>query len=140
MASVLGPVASRSVLRAHAAAAACSALAMLVSPGCHDARACHPGDWVACRCDGGSRGFAPCNVEAEEFGDCRCDGVPGLEERQPGQEGALYATCEEDADCDSGLCYGFNARGPHCTRTCDDADDCPAPSPGCNGKGVCKIE
>jgi hypothetical protein len=124
------------------AAATVSAVGVaLAAVGCHDAPACHGGDWIACRCDGGRRGFAPCDAEAEAFGDCRCDGVPGMTDPgEDGEAGALYTACEQDADCDSGLCYSFNARGPHCTQACEDADDCPPPSSGCNGKGVCKIE
>lgn len=43
-----------------------------------------------------------------------------------------------DEACASGLCFDFNAKGPHCTHGCDVDDDCEAPSPGCSGMGVCK--
>ena len=48
------------------------------------------------------------------------------------------ATCAANEECDSGLCFEFNAKGPHCTTTCELDLECEAPSPGCNGKGVCK--
>lgn len=45
-------------------------------------------------------------------------------------------------DCADGLvCFDFNAKGPHCTKTCMGAADCPSPpSSGCNGMGYCKID
>jgi hypothetical protein len=42
-------------------------------------------------------------------------------------------------DADNGeFCFGFNAKGPHCTHQCDTPQECDAPSPGCNNMGVCK--
>jgi hypothetical protein len=109
---------------------------------CHDQPICHAGDWTECRCEDGRAGYAPCDAadgEGEGYGACRCDGTPGLEEGSGGgAAGALYTPCEIDADCDSGLCFPFNSRGPHCTLACDDGTECPAPSSGCNDKGVCK--
>ena len=46
--------------------------------------------------------------------------------------------CEEDAACETGLCYEFPAKGPHCTHGCETSQDCPPPSPGCNMMGLCK--
>ena len=43
-----------------------------------------------------------------------------------------------DEQCDTGLCFDFNTKGPHCTHACAVDTDCAAPSPGCNGMGVCK--
>jgi hypothetical protein len=37
------------------------------------------------------------------------------------------------------LCFGFNMKGAHCTHPCVMDTDCGDPSPGCNGKGVCKV-
>ncbi|MBP9087878.1 MAG: hypothetical protein KBG15_17285 [Kofleriaceae bacterium] len=36
-------------------------------------------------------------------------------------------------------CYDFNSKGPHCSKTCSVATDCPAPSTGCSGMGICKV-
>jgi hypothetical protein len=40
--------------------------------------------------------------------------------------------------CETGLCFDFNMKGPHCTHECETDDDCEEPSTGCNGMGVCK--
>jgi hypothetical protein len=50
----------------------------------------------------------------------------------------FMSMCVENEDCESGLCYSFNAAGPHCTHSCTLDTDCEDPSPGCNGMGVCK--
>jgi hypothetical protein len=44
----------------------------------------------------------------------------------------------EHERCDTGLCFDFNAKGPHCTHACEVDADCEPPSEGCNGMGVCK--
>jgi hypothetical protein len=36
-------------------------------------------------------------------------------------------------------CYNFNSKGPHCSKTCSAAGDCPAPSTGCSNMGICKV-
>ena len=47
--------------------------------------------------------------------------------------------CAMDTDCVDGLvCFDFNAKGKLCTKACQSAADCPAPSSGCNGMGYCK--
>ncbi len=47
--------------------------------------------------------------------------------------------CAMDTDCVDGLvCFDFNAKGTLCTKACQSAADCPAPSSGCNGMGYCK--
>ena len=123
--------------------------AAMVVIACHDTPLCYEGDWRSCRCEDGRAGFAACDAEGETFGDCACEGTPGLApppEPAAGGGGAgggsdllpLYAPCTDDAACESALCYGFNAKGPRCTLPCEDATDCPAPSSGCNNKGVCK--
>ncbi|MCB9560536.1 MAG: hypothetical protein H6709_14490 [Kofleriaceae bacterium] len=43
-----------------------------------------------------------------------------------------------DDACETGVCFDFNAKGPHCTHACTVDADCEAPSLGCNGMGVCK--
>ena len=52
----------------------------------------------------------------------------------------IYSPCAVNEECDTGLCFPFNMNGPHCTIECPMApEECPAPSSGCNGMGVCKI-
>jgi len=51
--------------------------------------------------------------------------------------------CLTNEECTTGLCFLFNQAsvGRRCTRTCmiaTEAADCPAPSTGCNGMGLCK--
>lgn len=50
----------------------------------------------------------------------------------------FMSECTENSQCETNLCFQFNSKGPHCTHECTTADDCEAPSPGCNNKGVCK--
>jgi hypothetical protein len=46
-------------------------------------------------------------------------------------------TAGQDAECETNLCFPFNAKGPHCSARCTQACECPAPSTGCNHRGVC---
>lgn len=116
-------------------------------------RECFPGDYLPCDCEDGRPGYAQCAEDGSGYGECAyCGTVPGAQdggEGGAGGEGGMggsggapllpfMSDCEEDAQCESGLCYEFNAKGPHCTNPCESADDCPLPSPGCNGMGVCK--
>ena len=45
----------------------------------------------------------------------------------------FMSECEDNGQCETGLCYSYNAAGPHCTHECDSDLDCEDPSPGCNG-------
>ncbi len=139
---------------------------VLVLLGCEsDERACYPGDFVACACDDGRDGYARCDAEGAAYGACGyCGTTPGLDASSgstvdstgasggsggAGTGGAggaggaallpFMSSCEVDEQCETGLCYPFNAKGPHCTQACDGPEDCPAPSPGCNLMGVCKV-
>jgi len=56
----------------------------------------------------------------------------------PPGETPYMAPCTSNDECETGLCFDFNAKGPHCTTTCELDLECAEPSPGCNGKGVCK--
>ena len=53
-------------------------------------------------------------------------------------EHSEWGDCEKDEDCESGLCFPYVAKGPHCTITCTMDSDCPPPSNACSGMGVCK--
>lgn len=47
--------------------------------------------------------------------------------------------CTQHADCASGLCQSYPAKGKSlCTLQCSATAPCPSPSPGCNNQGVCK--
>jgi len=50
----------------------------------------------------------------------------------------FMSDCTSSDQCDTGLCYSFNMGAMLCTHDCVTDDDCEAPSPGCNGMGVCK--
>jgi hypothetical protein len=49
------------------------------------------------------------------------------------------AMCLDNAQCASGVCFDFKVRGQFCTKQCNSNADCPAPSPGCNGMGICRV-
>ncbi|NUO47631.1 MAG: hypothetical protein HOV80_02115 [Polyangiaceae bacterium] len=47
--------------------------------------------------------------------------------------------CTGNDDCESGVCHDFpNQGGLLCTLTCQDDNECPAPSSGCNNMGFCR--
>jgi hypothetical protein len=50
----------------------------------------------------------------------------------------LYSPCMVDGECGSGFCFSYNDGKRLCTKTCTASAECPAPSTGCNAKGVCK--
>lgn len=48
-------------------------------------------------------------------------------------------SCTVNEDCESGVCHDFpNQGGMLCTLTCQDDNECPAPSSGCNNMGFCR--
>jgi hypothetical protein len=118
------------------------ALVMLLCASCdEDARECLPGDFQPCTCDAGGEGFAKCSDEGDAYGDCVCEGDPVGGGNGEGGGGALLpfmSECEEDEECDTGVCHDFNAKGPHCSHACEMDTDCEQPSPGCNMMGICK--
>ena len=111
---------------------------------------CYAGEYVACACDGGTNGFQQCNAAQDGFGACVCDGrVPGLDatpeadasaEAEAAAKIGFLQPCEKNEQCETGLCFPFNARGPRCTIPCKPTDTCPPPSPGCSNNGVCKSQ
>ena len=117
-----------------------------------DGTACYPGDYRYCDCASGQRGYQQCGTRGDAYGACDCSGnlPPGVgilvdagppEAATSGDGGLLpfLASCAADTDCASNLCFAFNAFGPHCSIHCAKDNDCPAPSPGCSNKGVCKL-
>jgi hypothetical protein len=158
----------RAYLRAARIVSGSSVVLTVFALGCEgEERACYPGDFVACACDDGLDGYAQCDAEGAAYGACGyCGTTPGLADvasstsfsgdttgsggaggaAAGGSGGAggaellpFTSPCESDEQCETGLCYSFAAKGPHCSQACDGPEDCPPPSPGCNGMGICKV-
>lgn len=51
----------------------------------------------------------------------------------------LGASCLDNAQCASDICFDYNVRGTFCTQRCWTNADCPPPANGCNGMGVCRF-
>jgi hypothetical protein len=120
---------------------------------------CAPGDLKACPCEDGGNdgiGYAACSADGKGYGACDCSGnrpwlpagytEPDASTEPDGSTSTLLADgapCETDAQCSTGLCYPFNAKGPRCSRSCTPATaatDCPSPPyEGCNNRNVCKV-
>jgi hypothetical protein len=120
---------------------------------------CLPEDVERCTCDDGRAGFLVCDPEAGRgYGACNCDvevspylpeagseaGEEGGDGEADASDGGLMfmSACSMAAgapQCPKGTsCDDFPAKGPHCSKPCTEATDCPAPSTGCNMMGVCK--
>jgi hypothetical protein len=135
-------------------------VAVLASPACQqNGERCAPGDYVICSCPRPVKGFARCMPSGEDYSPCDCSGAaPGglgaldaapedsAADAAPDGEPAVDAgsklpfmsPCAKDEECETGLCFVFNAKGPRCSKTCQTDADCPAPSPGCNLQKICK--
>lgn len=124
-----------------------SASAVFLGGACDDLeRECYPGDFIACTCDDGKDGYAQCDAAGTAYGECGyCGSTPGMTGNESGGgEGGggdllpFMSPCENDQECDTGECFTFPAKGPHCSHPCESAEDCEPPSTGCNQMGVCK--
>lgn len=51
----------------------------------------------------------------------------------------LGASCLDNAQCASDICFDYQVRGTFCTQRCWTNADCPPPANGCNGMGVCRF-
>jgi hypothetical protein len=138
------------------AALAAVLVVALLSPACQqNGTRCAPGDYVACACPNPVKGFARCTPSGDDYTLCDCSGAvpPGVVDLEagaaPDAAGAdaadavaaklgFMSPCEKDIECETGLCFVFNAKGPRCSKSCQNDSDCPAPSPGCNLQGICK--
>jgi hypothetical protein len=49
------------------------------------------------------------------------------------------AECLFNAQCASNICFLYRVKGQFCTRFCACDSDCPPPSLGCGGQGVCRV-
>lgn len=67
-----------------------------------------------------------------------CDAPPDASVPSPaGATAKLGDPCTANSQCESGLCFPFNSRGPHCSAPCTEGCQCPA-SRGCSNMGICK--
>jgi hypothetical protein len=130
------------------AAIACGAIASACT---NKGTPCAAGDWEHCTCASGGTGYQQCTSDGESYGACDCSGtIPGIPSADAGSDAGAAADaqdagllpfmspCSTNAECDTGLCFNFNARGSHCSKPCTQATDCPPPSTGCSGMNVCK--
>lgn len=136
---------------------------VLVAAACGEGNGgagCLPEDVQRCTCSDGRAGFAVCDPKAgSSYGACDCDldaspylvpppleagadaegegslseGGSGLSFQSPCSMSPGAPQCPAGTSCDD-----FPAKGPHCSKPCKVATDCPPPSPGCNMMGVCK--
>jgi hypothetical protein len=81
--------------------------------------------------------LAACSSEGPGGGDDSGDDAADVDAGAPLPFMSECVLGMDDA-CETGLCFDFNTKGPHCTHECTVDTDCEAPSPGCNGMGVCK--
>ena len=51
----------------------------------------------------------------------------------------LGASCWNNSQCASDICFDYAIRGTFCTQRCWTAANCPPPANGCNGMGVCRF-
>ncbi|HEY8088146.1 MAG TPA: hypothetical protein VIF09_09880 [Polyangiaceae bacterium] len=51
----------------------------------------------------------------------------------------LGSSCWDDGQCASQICFDYAVRGTFCTQRCFTSANCPPPSNGCNGMGVCRF-
>jgi hypothetical protein len=51
----------------------------------------------------------------------------------------LGASCWDNAQCASDICFDYVVRGTFCTQRCWTNANCPPPANGCNGQGVCRF-
>jgi hypothetical protein len=51
----------------------------------------------------------------------------------------LGSSCWDNAQCASDICFDYAVRGTFCTQLCLTSANCPPPSNGCNGMGVCRF-
>jgi hypothetical protein len=49
------------------------------------------------------------------------------------------STCLNNAQCTSNICFLYRVKGQFCTQFCACDSDCPPPSLGCGGQGVCRM-
>jgi hypothetical protein len=109
----------------------------------HDEPTCFAGEYRSCSCASGATGYQQCLPTQDGFAACPCDGKTPIAEAgidtgiAPGSRQYLES-CVADGDCASHVCGVFPTRGNKCSKPCMSADECPAPSPGCNPQLICR--
>ena len=145
------PAMARPLVR-HVLGATAAALVAWLAFACsaNDGRPCYPGDWRGCSCDDGTKGYARCDAAGQAYGACDCTGsYPFLPDAGAPTDAAgadvvdsgllpFLASCMNDSDCATMLCFHYNAKGPRCSHACQSDSDCELPSPGCSNMKVCK--
>jgi len=113
-----------------------------------DGPPCYAGDFVGCTCSNGKTGYQSCLPDEERYAACVCDGTtPGLDGSFEDADADVVdantklpfmSRCTKNEDCEANDCHLFSQQGSFCTKTCKTTEDCPAPSTGCNNRGICK--
>ncbi len=117
-----------------------------------DATPCAPKDYAPCACPSGVPGYSQCEANGDGYGLCDCSGVSPVVpvatsapdaggSDGASEEGALLGfmeACSTNEQCETGLCFPFNAKGPKCSKPCTSASDCPPPAAGCSNQNICK--
>jgi hypothetical protein len=49
------------------------------------------------------------------------------------------AECDSNDQCSTNICFFYKVKGYFCTTFCACDSDCPPPSLGCGGQGVCRM-
>jgi hypothetical protein len=151
---------ARDTRKAVAGLAGMAAVLLVVACGEGNGGApCLPEDVERCTCVDGRDGFQVCALEAGAgYGACNCDldaspylPEAGEEASDDGSEGdgndgggglVFMSPCSLATgapQCPPGTsCDNFPSKGPHCSKPCTIAMDCPPPSPGCTPMGMCK--
>ena len=146
---------------ARGAAAALVAISVVATSGAclPDGRACSPGDYQPCTCEGGAAGATLCNSAGSAYGACDCTllldaGVDAVAMDGTSPEGdanthdaaqvdaspcnaatarPIFCPCTDNGQCADGICHTYNGRGQLCTKMCTSNGECPTPqSKGCS--------
>lgn len=129
-------------------------IALLAAAGCDDDSAAPPGNGdmsVSCDEDAATR----CLIvdDAGLSHGCMQGGI-GPGDRDDGGGMALAgppdlgadltnlpygSVCLSNQQCTTGICFLYRVKGQFCTQFCACDSDCPPPSLGCGGQGVCRM-
>jgi hypothetical protein len=128
-------------------------IALLVAAGCDDDSAAPPAnsDMSACNEDAAARclivddgGLSHGCMQGGNGPGDRDDGG-GMALAGPPDLGAdmmnlpYSSPCLFNQQCTTGICFLYKVKGQFCTQFCACDSDCPPPSLGCGGQGVCRM-
>jgi hypothetical protein len=129
-------------------------IVLLAAAGCDDDSAAPPGNSdmsVSCdedaatRClivdDAGlSHGCVQGGMGPGDRDDGGGMGFPGPPDLGADLMNLPYASpCLSNQQCTTGICFLYRVKGQFCTQFCACDGDCPPPSLGCGGQGVCRM-